>query len=206
MGDPRRPSGRRRRAGPQGRPLSPRPPRMVRRTRGPGYPSVKAKGSPRAPASGRSPAGRVAVRAKAGRTRDRIVKGASEAHRTAGAPNAGLPRAPGLVPRRSGEGVPVALAGTHCFAPPCGRCLHAIERGAREVLFTVTARDRYEAKAFIEAVAYRGGDDRSALVQGRLLAAGVGLPVSVLLALPVALGWLALALYLARGHAALVRP
>ena len=82
------------------------------------------------------------------------------------------------------------------------RAVHyAIERPAREVLFTVVGReDRYKAKPFIDTVVYRGGDAASALVQGRLLAAGVGFAGSAALAAPVALVWLAAVFYLARQH------
>jgi len=82
------------------------------------------------------------------------------------------------------------------------RAVHyAIERPAREVLFTVVGReDRYKAKGFIDTVVYRGSDAASALVQGRLIAAGVGFGGSALVAAPIALGWLGVALYLARKH------
>jgi ATP:ADP antiporter, AAA family len=87
------------------------------------------------------------------------------------------------------------------------RAVHyAIERPAREVLFTVVGReDRYKAKGFIDTVVYRGSDAASALVQGRLIAAGVGFAGSALIAVPIAVGWLGVALYLARKHAQIER-
>jgi AAA family ATP:ADP antiporter len=88
------------------------------------------------------------------------------------------------------------------------RAVHyAIERPAREVLFTVVGReDRYKAKGFLDTVVYRGGDATSAALQGRLVAAGVGVAGSQLAALPVVGLWLATALWLARRHARLERP
>jgi ATP:ADP antiporter, AAA family len=87
------------------------------------------------------------------------------------------------------------------------RAVHyAIERPAREVLFTVVPREeRYKAKGFIDTVVYRGGDAASALAQGRLIALGAGLAGSALAALPVALLWLGAVAYLVRKHAALER-
>jgi AAA family ATP:ADP antiporter len=85
------------------------------------------------------------------------------------------------------------------------RAVHyAIERPAREVLFTVVSReDRYKAKGLVDTVVYRGGDAASALAQGRLLAAGVGFAGSALIAAPFVLLWAAVALYLVRKHARL---
>jgi AAA family ATP:ADP antiporter len=87
------------------------------------------------------------------------------------------------------------------------RAVHyAVERPAREVLFTVVPREeRYKSKGFIDTVVYRGGDAASALAQGRLIAAGAGLGGSALVALPVALAWLGAVAYLVRKHAALER-
>ena len=85
------------------------------------------------------------------------------------------------------------------------RAVHyAIERPAREVLFTVVPReDRYKTKGVVDTVVYRGGDAASALAQGRLLAAGVGFAGSALLATPLVLAWAAVALCLVRKHARL---
>jgi AAA family ATP:ADP antiporter len=88
------------------------------------------------------------------------------------------------------------------------RAVHyAIERPAREVLFTVVGReDRYKAKGFLDTVVYRGGDAASAGLQGQLVSAGVGVAGSQLAALPVVGLWLATVLWLARRHARLERP
>ena len=87
------------------------------------------------------------------------------------------------------------------------RAVHyAIERPAREVLFTVVPREqRYKAKGFIDTVVYRGGDAASALAQGRLIALGAGVAGSALAGIPIALLWLAVVAYLVRKHAALER-
>jgi AAA family ATP:ADP antiporter len=80
------------------------------------------------------------------------------------------------------------------------RAVHyAVERPAREVLFTVVPReDRYKAKGFIDTVVYRGGDAAGAVVQGELLGASIGVSAAQLLAMPVAAAWIAVALWLAR--------
>jgi AAA family ATP:ADP antiporter len=87
------------------------------------------------------------------------------------------------------------------------RAIHyAVERPAREVLFTTVPReDRYKTKPLMDTVVYRGGDAASALVQGRLLAAGFGLAGAAVAALPLTALWLATALYLARQHGRLER-
>jgi AAA family ATP:ADP antiporter len=81
------------------------------------------------------------------------------------------------------------------------RILHfAVDRPAKEMLFTAVAReDRYKAKSLIDTVVYRGGDQVGSLVYPILgaLAAPVGVPL--------ALGWLAVNLALARGFAARTR-
>lgn len=79
------------------------------------------------------------------------------------------------------------------------RAVHyAIERPAREVLFTVVPReDRYKAKSFLDTVVYRGGDAAGAALQGQLVAASVGVSASQLLAVPVAAVWLVVVLWLA---------
>ena len=80
----------------------------------------------------------------------------------------------------------------------------AVQRGlmrpARETLFTVVSReDRYKAKAFIDTVVYRLGDLTGAQTEGLLARLGMGLAALASLALPLALAWMALGLWL--GHA-----
>jgi AAA family ATP:ADP antiporter len=84
---------------------------------------------------------------------------------------------------------------------------YGITRPAREVLFTVLAReDKYQAKSFIDTFVYRGGDALAATIQ-KMLAAG-GMPVLTLVTLPLCLVWAVISLLLGRrqaqlaGHAA----
>ncbi len=80
----------------------------------------------------------------------------------------------------------------------------AVQRGlmrpARETLFTVVSReDRYKAKAFMDTVVYRFGDLTGAQTEGLLARLGMGLAALAAFALPLALVWMALGLWL--GHA-----
>jgi AAA family ATP:ADP antiporter len=76
---------------------------------------------------------------------------------------------------------------------------YAVERPAREVLYTVVTREeRYKSKAFVDTVVYRAGDAGSAWLARGLTAAGVGVAGSLLFAVPVGLAGVGLALWLAR--------
>jgi AAA family ATP:ADP antiporter len=77
----------------------------------------------------------------------------------------------------------------------------AISNPAREVLFTVVDREeKYKAKYVIDNVVFRGGDAVSGWIFNALRGAGLE-PGSISLAtVPVAAGWLALALVLGRMH------
>jgi AAA family ATP:ADP antiporter len=78
---------------------------------------------------------------------------------------------------------------------------YAVERPAREVLFTVVTREeRYKSKAFIDTVVYRAGDAGSAWLARGLAAAGAGVAGSLLVGLPVGLAGVGLALWLARAE------
>ncbi len=83
------------------------------------------------------------------------------------------------------------------------RAVHyAIEKPAREVLFTVVPRaEKYQAKGFIDTLVYRGGDALSA--QGAAALAGSGLAGLSLAAAPLCLAWLGLVAWLRRRHARL---
>jgi AAA family ATP:ADP antiporter len=78
------------------------------------------------------------------------------------------------------------------------RAVHyAIERPAREVLFTVVdGEQKYKAKSFIDTVVYRGGDAVSAWTQAALM--GFGLAATAVLALPLTGAWIATVVWLAR--------
>lgn len=77
----------------------------------------------------------------------------------------------------------------------------AISNPAREVLFTVLGREeKYKAKYVIDNVVFRGGDAVSGWLYHALRCIGME-PSSISLAtVPVAAGWLALALLLGREH------
>jgi AAA family ATP:ADP antiporter len=76
---------------------------------------------------------------------------------------------------------------------------YAVERPAREVLYTVVTREeRYKSKAFVDTVVYRAGDAGSAWLARGLAAAGLGVAGSLVFAVPVGLAGVGLALWLAR--------
>lgn len=77
----------------------------------------------------------------------------------------------------------------------------SIAKPAREVLFTVVSREeKYKPKAFIDMVVYRSGDAASAWTFTAIAHLGAGLRLLALAVIPLALGWLAIALWLARRH------
>jgi AAA family ATP:ADP antiporter len=81
---------------------------------------------------------------------------------------------------------------------------YAIARPAREMLFTVLSREaKYKSKNFIDTVVFRGGDAASGWVYAALKAAGLSLAGLAAVAMPAALLWLAVGLWLGRRHARL---
>ncbi|MDH5342115.1 MAG: MFS transporter [Betaproteobacteria bacterium] len=77
----------------------------------------------------------------------------------------------------------------------------AISNPARELLFTVVEREeKYKAKYVIDNVVFRGGDAVSGWLFHALRGFGMELSSISLATVPVALGWLALALTLGRAH------
>jgi AAA family ATP:ADP antiporter len=81
---------------------------------------------------------------------------------------------------------------------------YAIARPAREMLFTVLRREeKYKSKNFIDTVVFRGGDAASGWIYAALKSAGLGLAGLAAAALPGAVLWLALGLWLGRQHARL---
>ncbi len=75
----------------------------------------------------------------------------------------------------------------------------AISNPAREVLFTVVEREeKYKAKYLVDGVVFRGGDALSGWLFNALRAAGLELSAIAAATVPVALGWMALALALGR--------
>jgi AAA family ATP:ADP antiporter len=81
---------------------------------------------------------------------------------------------------------------------------YALERPAREVLFTVVTREeKYKAKNFIDTVVYRGGDAATAWLQKGLGAGGIGTRAMVIGSLPVTVVWLLLVYFLSKRQATL---
>jgi AAA family ATP:ADP antiporter len=77
----------------------------------------------------------------------------------------------------------------------------AISNPAREVLFTVVDREeKYKAKYLIDGVVFRGGDALFAWLFNLLRSTGAELATISAATIPVALGWLALALTLGKAQ------
>jgi ATP:ADP antiporter, AAA family len=82
----------------------------------------------------------------------------------------------------------------------------AIMRPARETLYTVVSReDKYKSKAFIDTFVYRTGDVVGAWTEGLLGRLGMGLAALATLAVPLALVWAALGIWLGRTQARIAR-
>jgi AAA family ATP:ADP antiporter len=83
---------------------------------------------------------------------------------------------------------------------------YALERPAREVLFTVVTREeKYKAKNLIDTVVYRGGDVATAWLQQGLTAGGIGMRAMVIGSLPVTGLWLLLVYFLGKRQETLAR-
>jgi AAA family ATP:ADP antiporter len=75
----------------------------------------------------------------------------------------------------------------------------AIARPARETLFTVVSRqDKYKSKAFTDTFVYRGGDVLGAWTEGALGRLGMGLVGLASVAVPLAVAWGILGIWLGR--------
>jgi AAA family ATP:ADP antiporter len=73
----------------------------------------------------------------------------------------------------------------------------AVIRPARETLYTVVSReDKYKSKAFIDTFVYRFGDVVGAQTEGLLARLGLGLAALASVAVPLALVWAALGVWL----------
>jgi len=93
-----------------------------------------------------------------------------------------------------------SLAALIAFEATFRAVQRGIMRPARETLFTVVPRtDRYKSKAFIDTFVYRSGDVIGAQTEGLLGRLGPGLAALASLAVPLAMVWMALGLWL--GHA-----
>ena len=80
----------------------------------------------------------------------------------------------------------------------------ALTNPAMEVLFTVVPReDKYKAKNIIETFVYRGGDQLGAWIYAGLAGIGLSLAGISFVAVPLAVVWLFLGLWLGKRQAAL---
>lgn len=94
-----------------------------------------------------------------------------------------------------------SLAALIAFEATFRAVQRAIMRPARETLFTVMSReDKYKSKAFIDTFVYRGGDVAGAQVEGLLGRLGMGLAALAGFAVPLALVWAALGIWLGRAQ------
>jgi ATP:ADP antiporter, AAA family len=118
----------------------------------------------------------------------------------------GVPFALALLPLVSVLGFAgLALAGTLAVLVAFDAAFRAVQRAvlrpARETLFTVVSReDRYKSKAFIDTFVYRGGDVLGAQTEGLLARLAAGTAPLALVAVPLALAWGALGVWLGRAQ------
>ncbi len=81
---------------------------------------------------------------------------------------------------------------------------YAFSSPGREVLFTVvSAEDKYKAKNFIDTFMYRSGDQIGAWSYAAMASIGLGLNVISLIAAPMSLVWLAVAIWLGKKQASM---
>ena len=101
--------------------------------------------------------------------------------------------------------VGLAIAGSLAALVAFEATFRAVQRGimrpARETLFTIVPRaDRYKAKAFIDTFVYRTGDVVGAQSEGLLARLGMGLAALAAFAVPLAMAWMVLGLWLGRAQ------
>lgn len=104
----------------------------------------------------------------------------------------------------------LAIAGSLVALVAFEATFRAVQRGimrpARETLFTTVSRaDRYKAKAFIDTFVYRAGDVVGAQTEGLLGRLGMGLAALAAFAVPLALVWMALGVWLGMAQRARAR-
>lgn len=95
----------------------------------------------------------------------------------------------------------LAIIGSLAALVAFDAAFRAVQRGimrpARETLFTTVSRaERYKAKAFIDTFVYRAGDVVGAQTEGLLGRLGMGLAALAAFAVPLAMVWMALGLWL----------
>jgi len=100
-----------------------------------------------------------------------------------------------------GLAVTASLATLVVFQAAFNAVQRAIMRPARETLFTVVPReDKYKSKAFIDTFVYRGGDVVGAQLEGVLGRLAAGVTALVMVAVPLAVVWAALGIWLGRAQ------
>ena len=100
-----------------------------------------------------------------------------------------------------GLAVTASLATLVVFQAAFNAVQRAIMRPARESLFTVVPReDKYKSKAFIDTFVYRGGDVVGAQLEGLLGRLAPGVAALAMLAVPLAVVWAALGIWLGRAQ------
>jgi AAA family ATP:ADP antiporter len=98
-----------------------------------------------------------------------------------------------------GLALTASLATLIVFQAAFSAVQRAFTRPGRETLFTVVPRaDKYKAKAFTDTFVYRTGDVVGAQVEGVLGKLGAGLGALISVAVPLAVVWGALGLWLGR--------
>jgi AAA family ATP:ADP antiporter len=107
--------------------------------------------------------------------------------------------------------VGLAIAGSLAALVAFEATFRAVQRGimrpARETLFTIVPRaDRYKAKAFIDTFVYRTGDVVGAQTEGLLARLGMGLAALAAFAVPLAMAWMVLGLWLGRAQGRRTEP
>jgi AAA family ATP:ADP antiporter len=81
---------------------------------------------------------------------------------------------------------------------------YALARPGREMLYGVLPRlDKYKSKNFIDTVVYRGGDAVSGWVYAGMAALGLSMTGIAWSAIPIALVWLLVGVFLGRRYGAL---
>ena len=100
-----------------------------------------------------------------------------------------------------GLAITASLATLIIFQAAFNAVQRAIMRPARETLFTVVPReDKYKSKAFIDTFVYRGGDVVGAQVEGVLGRLAAGVTALVAVAVPLAVVWGVLGIWLGRAQ------
>ena len=98
-----------------------------------------------------------------------------------------------------------SFAGLIVFDATFRAIQRAITRPARETLFTVVSReDKYKSKAFTDTFVYRGGDVLGAWTEGLLGRFGMALVGLASVAVPLAVAWAVLGLWLGRRQETMV--